>query len=65
MNSGTPKAWSDPIVDEIRQVREHYAATFGYDLQAIFHDLKSQEQSSRRTFTTYPARTASPTELPR
>ena len=40
--------WSDPIVDEVRRVRDAYAARFDYDLRAIFLDLKEQEKRSGR-----------------
>jgi hypothetical protein len=40
--------WSDPIVDEVRRVRDAYAARFNYDLRAIYRDLKEQEQRSGR-----------------
>ncbi len=40
--------WSDPIVDEVRQARDAYAARFNYDLRAIFRDLKEQEKRSGR-----------------
>ena len=63
MNSGKTEPWSDPIVDEVRRVRENYAAAFGYDLQALFQDLKAQEQRSDRIFVSYPARTLPTTEL--
>ncbi|HZF12610.1 MAG TPA: hypothetical protein VFE33_27790 [Thermoanaerobaculia bacterium] len=33
----------DPIVQEVRRIREEYAAQFNYDLQAIFADLKRSE----------------------
>ena len=52
----------DPIVDEIRQVREMHAARFNYDLRAIYHDLKKQEQQSQRIFVTYPPRPLRPVE---
>jgi hypothetical protein len=35
---------NDPIVEEIRQIRDEYAAQFNYDLFALFQDLKRQEQ---------------------
>ena len=35
---------NDPIVEEIRQIRDEYAAQFNYDLLALFQDLKQQEQ---------------------
>lgn len=53
--------WNDPIVEEVRQNRDRYAASWGYNLQAIFQDLKIQEQHSDRTFTTYPPRKISVT----
>ena len=38
----------DPIVDEVRRVRQQYAARFNYDLAAIFRDL--QERQDRGEF---------------
>jgi len=40
--------WSDPIVDEVRRVREAYAARFDYDLWAMYRDLKEKEKRSGR-----------------
>ena len=40
--------WNDPIVDEVRRVREQHAAAFGYDLDAICKDLKEEERKSGR-----------------
>ena len=34
---------SDPIVDEVRRVRDAHAARFNYNLRAIFNDLKEQQ----------------------
>ena len=34
---------NDEIVDEVRAIREAHAAKFGYDLQAIYADLKKSE----------------------
>lgn len=45
--------WSDPIVDEVRRVREAYAARFNYDLRAIYRALKDQEQRSGRKVVSY------------
>lgn len=45
--------WSDPIVDEVRQARDAYAARFNYDLQAIFRDLKEQEKRGGRQIVSY------------
>jgi hypothetical protein len=52
--------WKDPIVAEVRQVREAHAAQFNNDLLAIYHDLKKQEQNSQRRFVSYPARRTPP-----
>jgi hypothetical protein len=40
--------WNDPIVEEIRKIREEHAARFDYDPVAIFEDLKRLEQKSGR-----------------
>jgi hypothetical protein len=40
--------WRDPIVEEVRRVREQHAARFDYDLSKICQDLKQQEKRSRR-----------------
>ena len=53
---------NDPIVDEVRNVREAHAERFNYDLEAIYHDLKEQEQKSRRSFVSYPPRRVQPVE---
>ena len=41
---------NDPIVDEVRRVRDAHAARFNYDLDAIFRDIKEQEKTSGRKF---------------
>lgn len=43
---------NDPIVEEVRRIRDEHAARFNYDLDAIFRDLKEQERLSGRTFVT-------------
>ena len=37
--------WNDPIVDEVRKVRDEHAKEFNYDLQAIVADLKKQQKA--------------------
>ncbi len=34
----------DEIVEEVRKVREEYAARFNYDLAKMYEDLKASEQ---------------------
>lgn len=45
---------NDPIVEEVRKVRDAHAAQFNYDLRAIYEDLKKQEKKSKRKFVTLP-----------
>jgi hypothetical protein len=40
--------WNDEIVEEIHQIREAYAKSFDYDLNAIFEDLRKKEAESGR-----------------
>ncbi len=40
--------WTDEIVEEIHQIREAYAKSFNYDLDAIFADLRKKEAESGR-----------------
>ncbi len=40
--------WKDEIVEATRKAREDYAVKFGFDLDAIFADLKLQEQQNKR-----------------
>ena len=47
--------WQDPIVAEVRAIREAYAARFNYDLQAIYRDLKAQERQSGWQTVSLPA----------
>ncbi len=36
--------WRDPIVEEVRQLREQYAARFNHDLKAICRDLRKRRR---------------------
>ena len=36
----------DPIVEEVRKIRQAHAAKFNYDLAAICADLKNKEKDS-------------------
>jgi hypothetical protein len=40
--------WTDEIVEEIHRIREEYAKSFNYDLDAIFADLRKKEAESGR-----------------
>ena len=52
----------DPIVDEVRRVRDAHAAMFNYDLDAIFQDIKEQEKKSGLKFVSYPPRRGEPNQ---
>lgn len=40
--------WQDPIVAEVRKIREAHAAEYNYDLRAIYAALKKAEEQSQR-----------------
>ena len=41
---------NDPIVDEVRRIRDEYAARFNYDLDLMFLDIKKREKESGLVF---------------
>jgi len=53
---------NDPIVDEVRRVRDAHAAMFNYDLDAIFQDIKEQERKSGLKFVSFPPRRTEPNQ---
>lgn len=55
--------WNDPIVEEVRKVREAHARKFNFDLQAIVADLKKQQKATRKEFVTL--RPRKPTIMPK
>lgn len=48
--------WKDEIVEEVRKVRDEYAAKFDYDLDAIYEDIKKQEKKSKRKIVSLPSK---------
>lgn len=50
----------DSIVQEVRDIREAYAKQFDYKLEAIFRDLKAQEQAGDRPVVSLPPRRPKP-----
>lgn len=46
--------WKDPIVEEVRRVRDAHAARFNYDLRAIYEDYKARERASGRQYVCFP-----------
>jgi len=35
--------WEDPIATEVRRIRERLSERFGYDVEAIFADLRKRQ----------------------
>jgi len=54
--------WTDPIVDEVRKLREDYAAKFQFDIRAICDAMREEEAKSGRPLVTRP-RKKPPAEL--
>jgi hypothetical protein len=54
---------NDPIIDEIRKVREAHASRLNRDLDAIFCDIKEREKQGRRKFVSFPPRKAEPNQV--
>lgn len=56
--------WKDPIVEEVRRVRERHAARYGYDLSAICRALKDEERHSGRRVVSLPPKKRQPWATP-
>ena len=50
------KQSTDPIISEVRAVRDAHAARFDYDIAAIFRDIRAMQEASGREYVRYPAR---------
>ena len=50
------KQSTDPIISEVRAVRDAHAARFDYDIAAIFRDIRAMQEASGRKYVRYPAR---------
>ena len=48
--------WKDPIVEEARERREQYAASFHHDLDAIFVDIRKRQVNRAEKPLSLPAR---------
>ena len=40
--------WHDPVVEEVRRVREQQAAALDYDLRALFERARRRQKQSKR-----------------
>ncbi len=50
----------DPIVEEVRKVREAYAKRFNYDLDAICQDLRKHQGKEGRKVVSFPPKAVKP-----
>jgi hypothetical protein len=55
--------FDDPIVEEVRKVRNDHAKKFNYDLAAIAADLRAQQAASQHVVVTFKPRKAQPVTL--
>lgn len=55
--------FDDPIVEEVRKVRNAHAKKFKYDLAAIAADLRTQQAASQRPGVTFAPRKAQPVAI--
>ena len=49
------KTETDPIIAELRAVRDQHAARFDYDVAVIFQDIRAMQETSGRDYVRYPA----------
>lgn len=48
----------DPIVEEVRRIRQEYAKRFEYDVRAMAGDLRKREQRHSDRLVSFPAKPA-------
>lgn len=47
---------TDSIIDEVRAVRDRFAARADYDVEAVFRRIREMQDESGREYVSYPAR---------
>ena len=50
----------DPIIAEVRTIRNQHAARFDYDVKSIFGDIQARQEASGRQYVRYLARRIAP-----
>ncbi len=43
--------WKDPIVEEIRRLREQYASQFNYDIDSLFRDIQKRQDKAGKKWS--------------
>jgi hypothetical protein len=59
--------WNDPIVEEVRRVREDYVARFNFDIAAMLDDIKKREIEAKaqgKKYVSFPPRRVQNTQAP-
>ena len=51
---------NDPIVEEVRRIRDEYAKRFDYDLKAMVADLRQKEYAHREQIVSFPPKPPPP-----
>lgn len=46
--------FKDPIVEEVRTIRQKHAARFNYDIKKIAEDLNKKQKQAGRKIVSYP-----------
>jgi len=54
--------WTDPIVEEIHQIRLAHAEKCNFDMRTIFYDLKEHQKNNKRRVVTLPIKGRQPTQ---
>ena len=54
--------WKDPIVEEVRRLRDQYAGQLGYDIKLIFQDIQKRQTQVGKKLVSFPPRT--PIKIP-
>ena len=55
--------WQDPIVEEVRRLRDQYASELGYDISRIFQDIQKRQAQAGKKTVSFPPRT--PIKMPK
>ncbi len=55
--------WHDPVVEEVRRIREQQAAELDYDLKAIFERARRRQKQSKHKTVSF-ANAATPENHP-
>ena len=48
--------WRDPIVEQIREIRQQHARRFNYDIRAMVEDLRKRQNEGNRKVVSFPPR---------